>query len=280
LTATEILIFAPRKPDGIIQTLNAIGWAPFGDGIHAGYVGGGAGIAAYKYSAPAAYLSLTMDALNFNWLVSGTSRMTLTGSVLGIDHIAEKTGGHNIVLDNPLRAATAVNRRYYHIPLGSANPGASGPTWVVADAHTTGGWQLNAVGEILRGQTDIHADWDGATDLVFEVRWMTNADNSGGGASDHVDISMTMWYKGIGDVATKTQTVEVPTVIGTAARYKQFTTLFTLDWDFAGNVLEVGDNLAMNLHLETDTSHVDDIVVVGITFYYATTHFTLEAGDV
>jgi hypothetical protein len=181
--------------------------------------------------------------------------------------------------DKPLRRTLGDNARYYHIPLGSANPGASGPTWVPAGANTTGGWRLDAATEILRGQVDVHADWDGVTNPTFEVHFMTNVDNSGGADTDHVDISLTFYYKGPGDTATKTQTVEVPTVIGKAPQYKQFEVQFPLDWDLAGNVLEVEDILAVNLHLETDTSHVDDIVVVAMEFFYPTTHMSIELGD-
>lgn len=105
LTATEILIFAPRKPDGIIQTLNAIGWAPKGDGIHAGYVGGNASLVGYKYNTPTGYISIAFDALSYLWYVSGTQRMTLIGNVLAIDHVAEYNLGHNIVFDSAVQLA-------------------------------------------------------------------------------------------------------------------------------------------------------------------------------
>jgi hypothetical protein len=84
-------------------TLNAAGWGPAGEGIHVGYIGGSGGIACYKYTSPAAYLPMTIDALNHIWDVSGVARMTLTGSVLGIDHIAEKTTSHGTVFDSAVQ---------------------------------------------------------------------------------------------------------------------------------------------------------------------------------
>ena len=178
------------------------------------------------------------------------------------------------------RATTSLYRRYYHIPLGAANPGASGATWVVASANTTGGWRLTNATWLLRGQADIHADWDGATDLIVGVNFMVNVNNTGGADTDTVDLRINAYYKGIGDTATKTQAVEVPTVVGKSAQYKQFRATFTLDWDAASNVIEVGDIISIILNLETDTSEVDDIVVTSMEFYYQTAHLGIESGDI
>lgn len=178
-----------------------------------------------------------------------------------------------------IRGTTSLFRRYYHIILGAANPGASGATWVVAGANTTGGWRLTNAAWLLRGQTDIHSDWDGATDLTFSVSFMVNVDNTGGLDTDTVDLRANIYYKGVGDTATKTQAVEVATVVGKSAQYKQFKATFTIDWDYAANVVEVGDIMSIVLNLETDTSEVDDIVVTSMEFYYQTTHASIESGD-
>jgi hypothetical protein len=163
--------------------------------------------------------------------------------------------------------------------LGSANPGASGPTWVVADANTTGGWRLTNAAWLLRGQADVHADWDGASDLTFALNFMVNVDNTGGADADTVDIKTVIRYKGVGDVAVKTQTVEVATVVGKSAQYKQFKATFVIDWNYASNVVEVGDVISFVLNLETDTSEVDDIVITSMEYYYNTTHVGIESGD-
>ena len=178
-----------------------------------------------------------------------------------------------------LRQEDATYARYYHIPLGTANPGASGATWVNADANTTGGWRLTNSTWLLRGSADVHADWDGASDLTFEVHFMVNVDNSGGLITDTVDLKAVIYYKGEGDVATKSQVVEVPITVGQSAQYKQFDAEFTIDWDYTDNVVEVGDIIAIILNLETDTSEVDDIVVTCLHFYYHTTHLGIESGD-
>jgi hypothetical protein len=179
----------------------------------------------------------------------------------------------------PIRMATSLYRRYYHMPVTSADPGASGATWVDPGANSTGGWQLNAAGETLVGQADVHGDWDGASDLQIEVRFYVNVDNLGGGAGDTVDLKGVVRYKGTGDTTVKSQTVEVPTTVGACAQYTAFVALITIDWDYAANVVEVGDNLSVVVNLETDTSEVDDVVITGLSFSYLTTHVGIENGD-
>lgn len=181
--------------------------------------------------------------------------------------------------NRPLRTATSLYRRYYHVALASANPGASGATWVNPDANTTGGWNLTADAHILIGETDIHSDWNGASDPKFEVRFATNVDNTGGAVGDTVNLLMTVYYKGVGDTATKTQQIPVETVIGQAARYKQFKVVFPLNYDEVGNVLDVGDVISFKLNLVTGTSEVDDIIISDMSFSYLKTHVGIEDGD-
>lgn len=191
-------------------------------------------------------------------------------------------GVANTTTKDHFRSIDSKYRRYYHIPSGSSDPGASGATFVPPDANTIGGWQLDAAGEKLYMEADVHADWDGASDLMVEVYFECNVDNTGGGDTDTVDLKLVAYYKGVGEVATKTQTVEVATVIGKSAQYKMFSVDFTLDWDKADHVIQAGDKLHMILNLETDTSEVDDIVICagGESFYYNTNHVGIEDGDV
>ena len=182
--------------------------------------------------------------------------------------------------DSKIRSTGAsLYRRYYHIPLTASNPGASGATWVAPGANTTGGWNLTSATNYLDGETDIHTSWDAASDLKFECRFSVNVDNSGGGAGDTVDLRLQVFYKGIGDTACKSQIVEVATVIGASARYKQFKVVFPIDYDYASNVVEVNDIMSFRLNLETDTSEVDDIVLSDMSVSYLTTHVGIEDGD-
>jgi len=169
------------------------------------------------------------------------------------------------------RLNSAIMRRYYHLPLQSFDPGASGATWTSPDANTLSGWQLDAASETLEFQTDVHDDWDGASDLTIESVFTVNVDNSGGAPTDTVDLKLVCYYKGQGETATKTQTVEVATVIGTCAQWTQFKVEFDIDWDKASNVVQAGDVFSFILNLETDTSEVDNVTINDAAFHYHTT---------
>lgn len=179
-----------------------------------------------------------------------------------------------------VRGTTNLYRRYYHLNPGSFDPGASGAVWVDASANGPGGWELDADTDHLHGNVDVHADWNGASDLIVEVYFQIV------GASvlnDTVDIRIQFFYMGVGEVAAKSQTVEVATNVGDGgakAALTMFEAEFIIDWDDAGNVVEVGDQIGFLLNLETDTSEVDDIIVNNMTFFYETTHLGIEGGDV
>ena len=159
----------------------------------------------------------------------------------------------------------------------SLNPGASGATRTAPDSNTIGGWQLNAAGETLYFEAHMEAEWDAVSDLIINAWWEVNVDNTGGAGGDTVDLRLVVRYKGEGDTVIKTQTVEVATTVGASARYKQFTTSFTIDYDAASNVIDSLDVLSFALNLETDTSEVDDIILNLMELRYATTKPSLEA---
>jgi hypothetical protein len=217
-------------------------------------------------------------------LVDSTKSINFYDTAVGInsanDGYLDLYADTGIRVTKTPRATTSLYCRYYHIALGAANPGASGATWVVASANTTGGWRLTNAAWLLRGQADIHADWDGATDMNVGVSFMVNIDNTGGLDTDTVDLKLVAYYKGVGDTVCKSQTVEVATVVGKSAQYKQFKVTFTIDWNYASNVVEVGDIISIILNIETDTSEVDDIVITSMEFYYPTAHLGIESGDV
>jgi hypothetical protein len=177
------------------------------------------------------------------------------------------------------RMATAINRRYYHMSISKLNPGAAGAVWTAPSADTMGGWQVDAASEVLYLQTDIHADWDGVSDMTVEVYFEKNT--AGGSGGDTVDLKLQCFYKGIGDAACKTQAIaESVTVVADNARYTQYKTTFIVDWNAASNNVEVGDGFGFILNLETDTSECDDIIINRAGYYYNTTHICIESGDV
>ena len=195
-------------------------------------------------------------------------------AVLFVDGSTQLTHFTNFV-----RASTAIYRRYYHLSLASLDPGASGATWVDADANTLCGWQLNATGETLETGTDVHPDWDGVSDLDLEMSFTVNVDNSAGGAGDTVAFVIDVYYKGAGDTATKSQTITESVVVGACAQWTQFEHEFVIDYNALGNLVDVGDVMCMSMHIVTATGDVNNITVNDLSFYYHTTHVGIEQGD-
>ena len=116
----------------------------------------------------------------------------------------------------------------------------------------------------------IGADWVGATDIEIKVNFEVNVDNTLGGDADTVDLQLILYYKGISDTANKTQTLEEAVTVGKSAQYKRWAISFTVDWDKADNVCEIGDKFGMILNLETDTSEVDNVIINTINWRYKT----------
>ncbi len=183
----------------------------------------------------------------------------------------------NLTNTGTITAATSVWHHEHDLFASSLTPGASGATRTAPDSNTIGGWQLNAAGETLYFEAHMEAEWDATSDLIINAWWEVNVDNTGGAGGDTVDLRMVVRYKGEGDTAIKTQTVEVATTVGASARYKQFKTTFTIDYDAASNVIDSLDILSFALNLETDTSEVDDIILNLMELRYATTKPSLEA---
>ncbi len=176
-----------------------------------------------------------------------------------------------------ITAATSVWHHEHDLFATSLNPGASGATRTAPDSNTIGGWQLNAAGETLYFEAHMEVEWDASSDLIVNAWWEVNVDNTGGAGGDTVDLKLVVRYKGEGDTAIKTQTVEVATTVGASARYKQFKTTFAIDYDAASNVIDSLDLLSFAINLETDTSEVDDIILNLMELRYATTKPSLEA---
>lgn len=195
---------------------------------------------------------------------------------LGTDSLRWATAYIDAVeVTDTVRASTAVYRRYYHLPLTASDPGASGATWTDAGANNLSGWRLDADTETLQLQSDIHSDWDGASDITVEVVFQLM---SAGSADDTVDLKLSCYYMGDGDVATKSQIVEVATVTD-GTQYKMYTVSFTIEYDYASNNVDAGDKISMILNLETDTSEIDDVLIVDASIFYQTAHVGIESGD-
>lgn len=177
--------------------------------------------------------------------------------------------------DGKLSASTAVWFHCHYLDSSKVRV-AGGPVEVPPDANTLGGWQVDANTELLYFHARVCEDWDGASDLSVFVDFEVNTDNSGGLVTDTVDLRLVCYYKGLGDVVNKTQTLEEAKVVGQSAQYKLFNTEFTIDYDAVDNVVEALDRFSFILNLETDTSEVDDIIINHIVGQYRTAKVNRE----
>lgn len=184
-----------------------------------------------------------------------------------VDDPAGTAATQKITLEN---AAAIGYWHEFHLPGVALGPGSSGATFVPPDGNTVGGWMLDASGEKLYSHVHVENDWDAASDLEVQVTWETNADNSGGSAPDTVDMKLIATFKGDGETAVKSQTIEVAHVIGAVAQYSQHTTIFAIDYDSGTDPVQAGDAIGFAFNLETDTSEVDNIVVNFVEFRYRT----------
>ena len=178
-----------------------------------------------------------------------------------------------------LRTTTSLYRRYYHLPVASFDPGASGAAWQDADGNQLAGYQLNADSDTLEFNTGVHAgDWDAASNLTVEVKFSINA--AGGAPGDTVDWQLLVYIKGVGDAVTKLQTLIESTTIDAAAQFTKFVETFDIIWDDGGgaNQVDPGDDVSFILTCEA-TGDVTDVRATGATFHYSTTHSGIESGD-
>lgn len=169
--------------------------------------------------------------------------------------------------------------RYYHLPITSVAPGASGATWVEAGANNIGGWQLNADGELLQSGSDIHDDWDGESAINLEFTFAVNIDNTGGTAADTMDMVVTAYYISPGETATRSQAINVSVTVGACAQYTVFSEEIEIDPFYAGNPVRKGDQMWFVAHLDTGASDVDDIIVNSASLYYYRTHHGMWSSD-
>lgn len=157
-----------------------------------------------------------------------------------------------------------------------ADPGASGATFTVPDGNTVGGFQLDNATEYLYVNTHMHENWDGASDLVLEIQFEINVDNSGGNAGDTVDFDVEVYLKGDGDTATKNQSISASKTVGAAAQYTAFTVEVPVDYDHATDPVDTDDRITFVINLDTADSEVDDIIVNHMEFKWKTNQLMEE----
>lgn len=178
-----------------------------------------------------------------------------------------------------VRSSTSEYRRYYHIPMTAASPGATGATWIPANANQVSGYRLDAATEDVEMSSDIHQDWDGSSDIDFEATFTVNVDNSGGNPADVVDFKLDVTYAAAGDATVRSQSITQSETIGACAQYSVFKFEIEIDRNAAGNVIRIGDVMSLVLSVPA-TGDVTNVVINDAAVYYKTTHVGIESGDV
>lgn len=187
----------------------------------------------------------------------------------GSDEINGPIVPSSVTVTDFMRGATSLWWHHDHIAPFSADPGASGATWIDPQANRIGGWQLNHEDEHLHLHIHLEDEWDAASDVEFHVVFEINAASVGSG--DTVDLKLIAFYKGDGEATTKTQTIEAATTVGVADQYTQFEAQFTIPYaPGGGNNIDMEDSFGLTINLETDTSEVDDITINWFEFKYKT----------
>ncbi len=193
--------------------------------------------------------------------LEGRSFAEVLADLSGQAGAAFSWNGQNLTNTGTIQASNAVWWREHHYTIFSISPGQSGATETAPDSNTLGGWQLTTSGHQLFYNCHVHEDWSEDSDLEAHVIFEVNVDNTGGNVGDTVDLQLIARMKGDAETAVKTQTLEIATVVGQSAQYKQFEAIFLVDFDSGTDPLESGDLVTFELNLETDTSEVGDIIV-------------------
>ena len=165
-----------------------------------------------------------------------------------------KFGGilHEWTVDDPTKRQKWWTE--FHLAASSVSPGASGATLVVLNTSSLV-WLLNATDEFLYFDSDVHDNWDAASDIVIRVVVAM----AGAQAEDAtIDAELIVEYYADHDDASigfKTQTRTVAHDIvtdNTAGLVHEL--VFVLDYDLGGNVIEREDHLKFRFRLSSVAS--------------------------
>jgi len=147
-------------------------------------------------------------------------------------------------------------------------PGGSGATEVLPNVDKIGGYRLDAVDEYLYFNGSVCNNWDGINDLRVTIIWELNAASSSD--NDSVFLDLACWYKGSDEDTTKYQSLSEGVLVENETQYTMHSTEFTIDYDLADNVVQMGDIFAFRINLNTGSSDVDDVVINFGHFSYKT----------
>ncbi|KKL06814.1 hypothetical protein LCGC14_2592270, partial [marine sediment metagenome] len=137
-----------------------------------------------------------------------------------------------------------------HAKASAVSPGGSGATEAIINTATYV-WLLDANTEYLYFCTDIHDDWDGASDVVVELTVALSGDET---ANDVIQAEVVAEYVGDhGDIDTgiRTQTRTINhDVVSDNNQGDTHEMTFILDHDLGSHEIAAGDHLSLRFRLD------------------------------
>lgn len=164
-----------------------------------------------------------------------------------------------------IRIDSSRNGGYWHeynYDAYSLDKGGSGAILLAPNASTLGGWWLDAINEYLYWGGHIEGDWDETTDVIIEIWFEVNVDNTGGNDTDTVKFQLELYHKILGELVTGVDSLDGTTVVGKSDQHELFKQSIVLT-----NV-RPDENLAFRLNLNTILGDVTSVIVNYIELIY------------
>jgi len=245
--------------DAVIRTINPVGQtAVIIEGLH-GFVSG--------------------DKLLIEYANADGVSIIGTAAIEFIDYTGDLAAGKMTVSDGTVRSLSAKYAHYYHLPMTSLAPGASGATYTIGTANNLSGWLLDAAAEYVLGSTDVHSSWDSSINPVFEMSFTNMIDNSGGAVGDVLKLTVTVRCKSVTNQTIREQVLTPSLVVGAMAQYAMGKFEIELPRDAANNPIQAGDIMTVKVQLHID-SDVTAILVNDASIEFPTSHVGIEWADV
>ena len=170
--------------------------------------------------------------------------------------------------------------REFHIDADSVDPGASGATASFGGlGNATFYWLLNATTEYLYFDTDIHTDWDAASNIVIEVKLALDAIEP---INTNIEAEIIAEYAGEHedmDVAkTQTRQVDHDITSDLAAGTIHYVT-FILNSFLGGNAIDTNDYLKLRFRLYAQTD-IAAVRFLQANVFYRSSKPRIETGGV
>jgi len=203
-------------------------------------------------------------------LSGGTISSTENGDItLSPNGTGSVVGAGGVDTSKVITFDTSLYERIINIPVLACGINAGTPaTTVETVINHLLGRAISTNNVYLHFPVIIERDWDGASNPWIRVYLEIN--QAGGGAGSHSYCGMTFKYKTIGQATVGTQSAAHDYIWDTDPECTVLAGDFVLDWDLAGNVLVAPSVIAGQLNIDTGSSSIDSIRIIGGSLHYLT----------